>query len=84
LRSLYELRHPATAVEVAARVTDDYASRESIRKRSAELLAAGKIVEVGKRRCNITGQMARTFLPAQAEPVKTVQFDFFDEFSFRG
>jgi hypothetical protein len=60
-----------TAGEAAANAyeADSSSSRETYRKRLGELVAAGRVVEAGKRRCRVTGKPARTFkIPKGVKP----------------
>ncbi len=56
---------PMTANEVAADIVDrtwsQRASAESFRKRAGELVALGRIEVCGKRKCNVTGKLARVY-----------------------
>ena len=59
VRCLREIGHPATAQEIAAMA--DVRIRESVRKRAKECVNLGYVVEVGTKRCDVTGTMAMTY-----------------------
>ena len=53
---------PATANEAAKEAVVDFGGRaESYRKRALELVRAGRIVECGERKCEVTGKTATTY-----------------------
>lgn len=59
VRCLRELDRPATAQEIAA--VADVAIRESVRKRAAECVRLGFVVEAGTKCCDVTGQRAACY-----------------------
>ncbi len=60
---LRQIGQPATAQEIAA-LADDRV-RESVRKRAKECVRLGYVVEVGTKRCDVTGQTASVYWVAK-------------------
>jgi predicted HTH transcriptional regulator len=60
LRVLKELGK-ATANEVAEAASDNFARRNTIRRRASDLVAQGKIRVVGTRACKISGRQASVY-----------------------
>lgn len=59
--SMLEQLGPSTSNEVAAACSDNFARRNTIRRRASDLIASGHIIEVGSRICSISGRNATVY-----------------------